>query len=113
MFKTIIRSFFALTIIVFATSGWVFAQRPTSQPAPNPNQAPTRKLAPHVLYKVDPFLEAAKSFDRHDVAELLAVNPDFEFAKDVSFHRDIWYLEFEFKPVRVIEVDIPQPDGNM
>ena len=113
MLKSFIRAFYALTIVAFIGSGMVLAQAPTAQPAPSSNKAPTRKLAPHVMYKVDPFLEAAKSFDRHDVAELLAVNPDFEFAKDVSFHRDIWYLEFEFKPVRVIDVDIPQPDGNM
>ncbi|MBR6436403.1 MAG: hypothetical protein IKS45_07845 [Thermoguttaceae bacterium] len=113
MLKSITRTTIALTAVVFVSMSCVFAQQPSSQPAPNPDATPTRKLAPHVMYKVDPFLEVAKSFDRHDVAELLAVNPDFEFAKDVSFHRDIWYLEFEFKPVRVIDVDIPQPDGNM
>lgn len=113
MLKTTIHTLLALTIVFFASIPMVFAQQPSSEPAPIPKKVPVRQLAPHVMYKIDPYLEAAKSFDRHDIAELLAVNPDFEFAKDVSFHRDIWYLEFEFKPVRVIDVDIPQPDGNM
>ncbi len=112
MHKTIIHPIFALMTFFLLLSSPSFGQQPTAQPA-QPAQSTVRKLAPHVFYKVDPFLESGKSFDRHDIAELLAVNPDFEFAKDVSFHRDIWYLEFEFKPIRVITVDIPQPNGNM
>ncbi len=37
----------------------------------------------------------------------------FEQAKLVVFRRDIWNLEFAFKPLRMIEVDVPQPTGKM
>src|SRR5262245_52593446 len=36
-----------------------------------------------------------------------------EQAKRVILRRDIWYLEFAFKPLRMIEVDVPQPSGKM
>ena len=83
MHKTIIHPIFALMTFILLLSSPSFGQQPTAQPA-QPAQSTVRKLAPHVFYKVDPFLESGKSFDRHDIAELLAVNPDFEFAKAVA-----------------------------
>ncbi|MBM4089440.1 MAG: hypothetical protein FJ276_08425 [Planctomycetes bacterium] len=37
----------------------------------------------------------------------------FERAKLVTLRRDIWNLEFSFKPLRMITVDVPQPSGKM
>lgn len=37
----------------------------------------------------------------------------YERAKDVTLRRPIWALEFSFKPVRMIQVDVPQPEGRM
>jgi hypothetical protein len=37
----------------------------------------------------------------------------FERAKNVTLRRTIWNLEFTFKPLRMIYVDIPQPSGKM
>ncbi len=37
----------------------------------------------------------------------------FERAKVVTLRRTIWNLEFSFKPMRMIYVDIPQPTGKM
>ncbi|MEX2175521.1 MAG: hypothetical protein WD872_14255 [Pirellulaceae bacterium] len=37
----------------------------------------------------------------------------FERAKGVTLRRTIWNLEFSFKPLRMIYVDIPQPTGRM
>ncbi|MBA2113319.1 hypothetical protein [Bremerella alba] len=34
-------------------------------------------------------------------------------ASNVIFRRDIWGLEFSFKPVRMIEVGVPQPSGKL
>lgn len=34
-------------------------------------------------------------------------------ASDVIYRRDIWGLEFSFKPLRMIEVGIPQPSGKL
>jgi hypothetical protein len=37
----------------------------------------------------------------------------FERAKNVTLRRTIWNLEFSFKPLRMVHVDIPQPSGKM
>ncbi len=78
-----------------------------------PSTGPYRKLVPGVMQKVDPQRELEETFDSHDLVELLAVDKTFDWAKGVTFRRDIWFLNFEFKPVRYIEVDIPQADGHM
>ncbi|MCU0961990.1 MAG: hypothetical protein MUF48_18000 [Pirellulaceae bacterium] len=37
----------------------------------------------------------------------------FDRAQTVILRRAIWNLEFAFKPMRTIEVDVPQPSGRM
>lgn len=37
----------------------------------------------------------------------------FERAKNVTLRRTIWNLEFSFKPMRMVYVDVPQPNGRM
>ncbi len=37
----------------------------------------------------------------------------FEMAQSVGFRRDVWCLEFTFKPLRMMKVDIPQASGKM
>ena len=49
----------------------------------------------------------------HDVVELLAVDDNFDWAKEVTFRHDVWSLDFKFKPVRMMWVDVPQRDGKM
>ncbi len=82
------------------------------QPAPS-TKTPFRQLAPGVMISVDPMRKLAESVSRHNVVELLAVDPKFDWAKDVPFRRDVWVLDFKFKPVRMIWIDIPQPSGYM
>jgi len=72
-----------------------------------------RILAPGVMRSVDPELHEGETVSRHDVVELLAVDPELELAKDVVFRRIIWHLEFQYKPMRMILVDVPQADGRM
>lgn len=36
-----------------------------------------------------------------------------EIAKQMVFRRPVWNLEFAFKPLRMIIVDVPQPSGRM
>ena len=64
---------------------------------------------------------------RHDIVEIqsagkkLVWKPETESAsqtlgaltKDIPFRREVWYLEFTFKPLRMIDVDMPRPDGRM
>lgn len=74
---------------------------------------PFRRLAPGVMKSVDNAPQPAETVSRHDVVELLAVDPNYDFAKDIEFRRDIWSLDFHFKPVRIIQADVPQPSGQM
>lgn len=94
--------------LLFLIAAPVFAQQAASgKPTAH------RRLAPGVLREVDPARELQESFSRHDVVELLAVDNGFDFAKDVPFRHDVWALEFKFKPVRMIWVDVPQASGQM
>ena len=74
---------------------------------------PTRRLAPGVLIAIKPEEQITESFSRDDIVELLAVDPKLKFAENITFRRDIWALSFQFKPMRMVVVDIPQPSGKM
>lgn len=82
-------------------------------PAPVPPQGPVRSLAPGTLRTVDPTRRVDETVSRHDMVELLAVDPKLDWAKGIPFRREIWALEFKFKPMRMILVDMPQPSGFM
>jgi hypothetical protein len=82
------------------------------QPAPT-TKSPYRQLAPGVMISIDPMRELKETVSRHNVVELLAADPKFDWAKDIPFRHDVWALNFQFKPVRMIRVDIPQPSGYM
>ena len=72
-----------------------------------------RKLAPGVMKEVPPAPEYDDSVARHNVVELLAIEPKLDWAKNVPVRRDVWGLDFKFKPVRMVPVDLPQPSGKM
>jgi len=74
---------------------------------------PYRKLAPGVMHSVDPLRSFGQTVSRHSVVEILAVDPSLAWAKDNFFRRDIWTLDFEFKPVRMIWIDMPRSGGHM
>jgi len=89
-------------------------------------QVPARpkKLAPGVLTVVPPAPEEEETYTGpFQLKDLNAVDfsPNyapktetvFERAKKVVLRRPIWNLEFSFKPLRMIEADIPQPSGKM
>lgn len=74
---------------------------------------PNSPLAPGVMITIEPDVDLGDTVSRHDVVELLAVDKDFNWAKNVDFRREVWALQFKFKPVRMISVDVPQPSGMM
>jgi hypothetical protein len=76
-------------------------------------KSPYRPLAPGVLISIDPMRKLDEVVSRHDVVGLLAADPKFDWAKDIDFHRDVWALKFQFKPMRMVWVDVPQPSGYM
>ena len=114
-------------VILLAACSPAYAQQPAppTDPAAKPAAAPTtkspyRQLAPGVMQSVNPMQVLGETESRpyhtgspHDVVELLAIDPKFPGAKNVPFRRDVWVLDFKFKPVRMIWVDIPQPSGLM
>ena len=102
------------TVLAYGVVSSSFGQERGPERAARPAaQEGYRDLAPGVMKSIDPKREVAESFSRHDVVELLAVDPGLEWAKNVAFRRDIWYLDFKFKPVRMLWVDIPQASGQM
>ncbi len=89
-------------------------------------QTGNRVLAPGVETTIAPRVVPAETTSAHDLIEILADKqlnwtPQEEPAtqtlwaksQDVRFRRDVWALEFSFKPVRMIWVDVPRPDGKM
>ena len=85
---------------------------------------PYRKLAPGVLKIVQPEIEEDETFSGpRKMVELLTYDlpwqpktlPDSEtlatLAENVTFRRQIWGLEFGFKPLRMIEAEVRGPDG--
>ncbi len=78
-----------------------------------------RRLAPGVGYLIDPEPHLEEAASRHDMIHVLNLHPTFgqrpwspNLAKHVQYLHDVYYLEFWFKPVRLIWVDVPQPDGR-
>jgi hypothetical protein len=89
--------------------------------APGPNE-----FAPGVLTVIAPALDREDSISIHDIPEIrankaLQWTPSpmtksrtlFEMAKDAVFTNNVWCLELAFKPLRMIEVDVPQPTGRL
>ena len=109
------------TLLLFA-AGLVLA--PVSA-----QEAPTiRPLAPGVLTAIPSASEDAETFSGPlPLVEVVTGIPDLdwtpnyspksntlqEIAKQAVLRRSIWELEFAFKPLRMVEVDIPQPTGKM
>jgi hypothetical protein len=94
-------------LVAVASVSPVYAQE---QP---PADRAYRQLAPGVMKSVDASPQIEETHARHEIVELTAVDPKFDWAKDVDFRRDIWHLDFEFKPVRMIWVDVPQQGGKL
>lgn len=74
---------------------------------------PLRRLAPGVMITILPERKMEETVSRHDLVELLKVDPKYEWAKDVPIRHRTWALEFRFKPPRMIWVDVPQVGGVM
>lgn len=92
------------------------------------------QFAPGILTTIPPTVVRADAISVHDVVEIRAntklkwtpskwltydsATPEptsrtlYEMAKDAAFVQDVWCLELAFKPLRMIEVDVPQPSGR-
>jgi hypothetical protein len=110
-----------LTISSLALAVLVFNSAAYAQAAPQTE----RQLAPGVLTTIPPSLDPDDTVSTHDVMEIRANpalnwTPEFLAASDtlvgmsgaVKFRREIYCLEFSFKPMRMIEVDVPSASGG-
>src|SRR5262245_25917816 len=94
----------------------------------NAQQKGARRLAPGVVTVIPTAYEEWETFTGPlSISDLVGRDPKLnwkpaylpksstleEQAKRVILRRDIWYLEFAFKPLRMIDVDVPQPSGKM
>jgi hypothetical protein len=101
------------------------AQTPAAAQAPA--RGPYRKLAPGIEITIPPDRQENDTFSTHDVIEILNGIPNLkwtpktepntqtlrEIATATVFRTNIWYLEFTFKPMRMLWVDVPQASGKM
>ncbi|MGD9128199.1 MAG: hypothetical protein PVH19_12555 [Planctomycetia bacterium] len=74
---------------------------------------PFRPNAKGILQTSLPARQIEEGYSRHDITEILAAKPNADWAKEVRFHRDISTLRFEYKPLRMIWVDMPQKSGKL
>ena len=86
-----------------------------------------RKLAPGVETYVPLKRAEDETNAEHDIVEVIVGHTEREWSPEefessatlfaqsekILFHRGIWQFQFVHKPLRMIEVDIPQPDGKM
>ena len=110
----------ALTLLLLFSFGiTLFGQGASPQPL----------LSPGGLRTIPPDIDYESVVVRTDMTELLAMlkaapelrapelrgevrfQPDV-WATEIRHVRDIWCLQFSFKPVRIIEVDLPNAEGN-
>jgi hypothetical protein len=100
--------------VAIAAVGTLFVDCSRAQNA----AAAARQLAPGVLTTIPPDLEPDDTVSTHDLVELrsnleLQWKPEYIPATETlygmsngaKFRREIWGLEFAFKPLRMIEVD--------
>lgn len=91
------------------------------------SKGPFRVLAPGVEVTIPPDTKVEETFSNHDVVEIQVGVPNLKWtpklsaesqtlkalSTDTVFRRQAWCLQFSFKPVRMLWVDVPQKSGKM
>ena len=83
------------------------------------------RLAPGSLIVIPPDVDYENTYYQADLPELIEASPRLDstltddirfnkefYAEGIRFQRDVWCLQFSFKPVRIIEVDVPNKEGT-
>jgi len=84
------------------------------------------QFAPGIVTVIPPAVDRADAVSVHDMVEIRAnaalkwqpfsTTPSrtlYEMAHNAPFVLDVWCLELAFKPLRMIEVDVPQQNGRV
>ncbi|MBM3999421.1 MAG: hypothetical protein FJ297_07775 [Planctomycetes bacterium] len=116
-----ISRFAGVLALAAATAGFAGARDSAFGQSP-------RSLAPGVLTVIPPSPLPAETYTGPMALPELAANaadlnwtPNYlaktetlgELSRRVVLRRPIWNLEFAFKPLRMVEVDLPQPSGKL
>lgn len=123
---------FAIIISAAAGIAWsalfVLSASAVLQAQETAETPPPRRLAPGVVTVIPPAPEEQETFtgplELVDITQgmpQLNITPNYspktdtvyEQAQRVVLRRQIWNLEFAFKPIRMVNVDVPQPSGKM
>ena len=131
MARGLCRSF-ARLILLAAGCGFALPLAAQSFVAAQPTSAVTAsegrrsEFAPGVLTVIPPEVDRADAIQLHDVVEIRAdkklqwepysttvSRTLYEMAKDAPFVQNAWCLELTMKPLRMIEVEVPQADGQI
>ncbi len=111
-------------MLLAAGIGSASAQEPA---ASGTGQAALRKLAPGVVTEIGPQIEEEETFSGpREFVELMRKAPELEWksnflantetllamSRDVVFRRQVWALEFGFKPMRMMDVAVRGSDGQ-
>ncbi len=105
------------------------AQEPQARTAAKKPPAGFRKLAPGVETTIPLPVDPHDTVTQHDIVELLTPgvvkNLDWKptyspptktlkaMATNRPFRRNAWYLQFTFKPLRIIDIDLPAANGRL
>lgn len=106
------------TVSAVAQSGTTPSGRGAARPKP-------RVFAPGVLTTIPVDLHPEETVSAHEIIELRAnkqldwepklsskTRTLFSRAEEARYRRDVWCLEFSFKPLRMIWVDLPKAGGG-
>ncbi len=117
------RRFLAVACAVMATA---FLFTAPALQAVEEDEKQYRKLAPGVETVIRVERAENETGEKHPIVELKAANIPWdpqeaaaktrtldEVADDAFFRRGVWHLQFAFKPLRMIRVDVPQQNGKM
>jgi hypothetical protein len=119
------RRLYGLALVLAVLSnGSLVAQRAAGQDVAATNGAaastgPFRNVVPGVERTIDPEDKVAEKTSEHDLLDILKTDPSFgerpwsnNLAKKIRYQHETWTLEFTFKPVRFIDVDLPNDSGR-
>ncbi len=119
--------FAAMGILIAAVL--LIADRSVLAEAQQTRSAPKgyRKLGPGVETTISPKFDAKDTVTEHDIVEIQSAGQEIEWkpetqspsstlkalTQNIPFRRSVWYLEFTYKPLRMIDVELPTKEGRM
>ena len=92
---------------VVACPAVVFAQQDTKA------DRKTKTPAPGVMNTIKPYVNYSETYQWSNMPDILGQDRSYDWAGDLFFEKEIWCLEFSFKPVRKINVDFPTKQGRL